>query len=153
MQLSPLNMSENGMHSLRMILTEIHLFGKGGWSLSYYYMHTFVAIIIHGIGKHFTFLKWKRMESWKTNYVGQNRCEISCSFPTIIISTFKSCVIRFKQAVILHFLYSISLRGNCTPNQKISMFCALSQNNQHLLEKWHIYMYTSYSKLSKELKK
>ena len=37
-------------------------------------------------------------------------------------------------------------RGNCTPNQMLACFVLLSQNYQHLFEKW------SYSKLSKELK-
>ena len=44
------------------------------------------------------------------------------------------------------------LRGTAPPTpkrSKISMFCALSQNYQHLFEK---IMYASYSKLSKELK-
>ena len=42
------------------------------------------------------------------------------------------------------------LRGYCTSYPKISMFCAVSQNYQHLFEK--IGLYASYSKLSKELK-
>ena len=41
------------------------------------------------------------------------------------------------------------LSGYCIPNKKISMFCVLSQNHQHLFTKM---IYVSYCKLSKELK-
>ena len=40
------------------------------------------------------------------------------------------------------------LKGVLHPLLKISMFCALSQNYQHLCEKYYVF----YNKLSKELK-
>ena len=43
----------------------------------------------------------------------------------------------------------IGLRGNCTPDQKMSIFCAVSQNYQYFF--WKM-ICVSYSKLSKELK-
>ena len=41
--------------------------------------------------------------------------------------------------------------GYCTSYPKVSMFCALPQNYQHLFEKKKV-MYVSYSKFPKELK-
>ena len=49
-----------------------------------------------------------------------------------------------------HHFATMSLRGYCTSYPKISMFCALSQNYQHLFELK--IMYASYIKLPKELK-
>ena len=46
--------------------------------------------------------------------------------------------------------YIICLRGYCISYLKISMFCGLSQNNQHLKNS---ICYHCYSKLFKELKK
>ena len=32
------------------------------------------------------------------------------------------------------------LRGYCTPNQKLGCFCVLSQNYQHLFDKWYMHL-------------
>ena len=38
-------------------------------------------------------------------------------------------------------IISVYLRGYCTSYPKLASFCALSQNNQHLLEKKYIYIH------------
>ena len=55
-------------------------------------------------------------------------------------------LMNFSHVVILQFY---TFKGYCTSLTKISMFCTLSQNYQHLFGKM---IYTSYCKLSKKLK-
>ena len=57
--------------------------------------------------------------------------------------------LKFKQ--VDNNNLKILLRGYYTFYPRISMFCALSQNYQHLFEKWYMHL-VSYSKFSKELK-
>ena len=75
------------------------------------------------------------------------------------LSTIKPCKNRsnivselvFLISILLMILFSRAhissiLRGYCTSYPKITKFCTLFQNYQHLFEKWYIHLIVNYSR-------
>ena len=79
-------------------------------------------------------LKWSVADSDAIASSWDLNCHSVFKCPLLLLPLLTDASVAHATAILSGI---ISLRGYCT-YQKISMFCALSPNNQHLFEKYHM---------------